>query len=76
MRRKQAENGTPAADVCRQPGVSEATFYFRRQQYAHLGVSALRRIRQLEDEHARLTHVVADLTLDTHILQETFGTNR
>ena len=73
---RQAESGTPAADVYRQLGVSEATFYVWKKKYAHLGVSELRRIRQLEDENARLKHVVADLTLDKHILQETLRTNR
>jgi putative transposase len=70
------EGGTPVADVCRQLGVSEASFDVWKKQYAHLGVSELRRIRQLEDENARLTRVVADLTLDKHILQETFREDR
>ena len=73
---RQAESGTPAADVCRQLGVSEATCYVWKKKYAHLGVSELRRIRQLEDENARLNQVVADLTLDKHILQETLRKNR
>ena len=67
---RQAEAGTPVADVCRQLGVSEATFYHWRKKYAHLGVSELRRMRQLEDENARLKRVVADLTLDKHMLSE------
>jgi putative transposase len=72
----QAESGTPVADVCRQIGVSEATFYIWRKKYAHLGVSELRRLRQLEDENQRLKRVVADLTLDKHILTETIRKNR
>jgi len=67
---RQAESGTPVADVCRQLGVSEATFYQWRKKYAHLGVSELRRLRQLEEENARLKRVVADLTLDKHMLSE------
>jgi putative transposase len=67
---RQAEAGTPVADVCRQLGVSEATFYQWRKKFAHLGVSELRRMRQLEDENARLKRVVADLTLDKHMLTE------
>jgi putative transposase len=51
---RQAESGTPVGDVCRQLGVSEATFYAWKKKYAHLGVSELRRLRQLEDENARL----------------------
>ena len=65
-----AESGTPVADVCRQMGISEATFYVWKKKYASLGVSELRKLRQLEAENARLKHVVADLTLDKHILQE------
>jgi putative transposase len=67
---RQAEAGTPVADVCRQLGVSEATFYRWRKKFAHLGVSELRRMRQLEEENARLKRVVADLTLDKHMLTE------
>ena len=62
--------GTPVADVCRQVGVSEATFYVWKKKYADLGLSELRRLRQLEDENARLKRVVADLTLDKHMLSE------
>ena len=73
---RQAEGGTPASDVCRQLGVSEATFYLWKKKYAHLGVSEFRRLRQLEEENARLKRVVADLTLDKHILMETIRKNR
>ena len=73
---RQAESGTPVSDVCRQLGVSEATFYVWKKKYAHLGVSELRRLRQLEEENNRLKRLVADLTLDKHILQETLRKNR
>jgi putative transposase len=65
-----AEGGAPVVDVCRQVGISEATFYTWKKKYAELGVSELRRLRQLEDENARLRRIVADLTLDKQILQE------
>ena len=67
---RQAEAGTPVADVCRQLGVSEATFYVWKKKFANLGVTELRKLRMLEEENARLKRVVADLTLDRHILQE------
>jgi putative transposase len=51
-------------------GISEATFYVSKKKYASLGVSELRKLRQLEDENGRLKRLVADLTLDKHILQE------
>lgn len=57
-------------DVCRQTGISEATFYTWKKKYADLGVCELRRLKQLEDENARLRRIVADLTLDKQILQE------
>ena len=67
---RQAESGTPAGDVCRQLGISEATFYRWKKKPAHLGVSEWRRMRQLEGEHRRLKGLVADLTLDKHMLSE------
>ncbi len=63
-------------DVCRQLGVSEATFYVWKKKFAHLGVSELRKMRQIDEENARLKRVVADLTLGKHILMETIRKNR
>ena len=67
---KQAEPGQPFGDVCRQMGVSEATFYVWKKRYGNLGLLEVRELRQLRDENARLKRLVADLTLDRHILQE------
>lgn len=67
---RQADAGTPVADVCRSLGISEATFYVWKKKYASMGVSELRKLRQLEDENVRLKKLVADLTLDKHILNE------
>jgi len=67
---RQAEAGTPVGDLCRQLGVSDATFYIWKKKYAHLGVSELRRLRQVEEENARLKRLVADLSLDKHMLSE------
>jgi putative transposase len=67
---RQAESGTPVADVCRQLGVSEASFYVWKKKYGKLDLTELRELRQLRDENARLKRVVADLTLDKHILGE------
>ena len=61
---RQAESGTPVGNLCRQLGVSDATLYAWKQQYAHLGVSELRRLRQVEEENSRLKRLVADLSLD------------
>ena len=67
---RQAEAGTAVGDVCRQVGISEATFYAWKKKYAHLGISELRRLRQIEEEHTRLKRLVADLSLDKHMLSE------
>ena len=67
---RQVESGTSPANVRRQLGVSEATFYVWKKKYAHLGVSELRRLRSLEDENVRLKPLVADLLLDKHMLSE------
>jgi putative transposase len=68
---RQAESGTPIGDLCRQLGVSDATLCAWKKKYAHLGVSELRRLRQVEEEHSRLKRLVADLSLDKHRLSET-----
>ena len=67
---RQAESGTAVADVCRQLGISEATCYVWKKRFAQLGVSALRRMRSLEEENTRLKQLVADLSLDKHMLSE------
>ncbi len=67
---RQAESGTPVADVCRQMGISEASFYVWKKKYGKLGLTEIRELRQLRDENARLKRLVADLTLDKHILGE------
>ena len=67
---RQVESGTPPADVCRQLGCSEAAFCIWKKRYANLGLSEVKELRQLRDENARLKRLVADLTLDKHILTE------
>ena len=51
-------------------GVSEPTFYRWKKVYAGMGVSEIRRLKQLEDENAKLKRVMADLTLDKAMLQD------
>ena len=67
---KQGSAGQPIADVCRQMGISEATYYVWKKKYSDMGILEIRELRQLRDENARLKQLVADLTLDRHILQE------
>lgn len=67
---RQGEGGKPVAEICREMGVSEQSFYHWRRKFGGMGVAELRRLRALEDECGRLKRLVADLSLDKHILQE------
>ena len=67
---KQTENGTTVAELCRKMGVSDATFYNWPKKYKGLGVSEVRELRTLSEENCKLMQLVADLSLDKHILQE------
>lgn len=67
---RQAESGTTVTEVCRNVGISEQTFYAWKRKYAGLGLSELRELRQLQEENTKLKRLVADLSLDRHMLQE------
>ena len=67
---RQAEAGTAVPDVCRQLGISDATFYVWKKRYANLGMTELRELRQLREENSKLKRIVADLTLDKNIMAE------
>lgn len=67
---KQAEDGAPVGEVCRKAGISEATFYNWRKRYAGLIPSEVKRLRQLEEENAKLKRIVADLSSDKAMLQD------
>ena len=72
---RQVEAGMPAVEMCRKLGVTEQTFYRWKRKFAGLGVAELRRLREVEDENRRLKQLVADLTLDKHMLQEALRNN-
>ena len=67
---RQAEIGTPVADITRKLGISEASFYVWKKRFGTLGTPEIRELRQLRDENAKLKTVVADLTLDRAVLQD------
>jgi transposase-like protein len=67
---KQGEEGTPIAEICRKAGISQATYFAWKKKYAGLLPDEMRRLKQLEDENARLKKIVADLTLDREMLQD------
>jgi len=68
--RRQAEGGDTVGDICRRLGVSEQTFYRWKKQFAGVGVQEVRELRSLRHENSKRKQLVADLTLDRHILQE------
>ncbi|MCB2191361.1 MAG: transposase [Deltaproteobacteria bacterium] len=67
---RQAEAGTPVIEICRKMGVTEQSFYRWKRKYAGIGVAELRRLKELEKGNTKLKQLVADLTLDKHLLQE------
>jgi len=67
---RQSESGVKVDEVCRKMGISEATFFNWKKKYGGLGVSELRRLRQLEEENSKLKQLVADLSLDKQMLQD------
>ncbi len=67
---KQAEAGMPIADLVRQVGISEQTYYRWRKQYAGLQSDQVRELKLLQDENVRLKKLVAELSLDKAILQD------
>ena len=67
---RQAETGTPVKEVIRKMGIAEQTFYRWKKLYGGLGPSEVRRLKQLEEENRRLKQMVADLSLDKHMLQD------
>ncbi len=67
---KQGEDGTPVAEICRKAGISQATYFNWKKKYSGMMPSEMRRVRELEQENARLKRIVADLTLDREMLQD------
>ena len=67
---RQAESGTASTEICRKLGISEPTFYRWKKQFAGMGTVEIRRLKQLEEENAKLKRLVADLSLDNQILKE------
>lgn len=67
---KQAETGVKVEEVCRKMGICEATFFNWKKKFGGLGVTELRRLRQLEEENFKLKQIVADLALDKQMLQD------
>jgi len=67
---KQAELGIPIAELIRQVGISDQTFYRWKKKYSGMEVDQVRQLKQLQEENVRLKRIVADLTLDKAMLQD------
>lgn len=64
------ESGRKVSEICREHGISEATFYNWKSKYGGMTLSELKRMKELEEENARLKRLVADLSLDNQVLKE------
>ena len=73
---KQAETGTPAPEVCREHGISSATFYKWRSKYAGMDASLMARMRELEAENARLKKMYAEARRIADIIHEAMTKKR
>lgn len=71
---KQVEAGMPIKESCRKGGCSEAAFYNWRAKFGGMGVSDVRKLKELESENAKLKKLLAEVHLDIHALRTIFGT--
>jgi putative transposase len=67
---KQGADGVPVAEICRKAGISQATYFNWKKRYDGMTPPEMRRLKQLEDENAKLKRIVADLSLDKEMLQD------
>jgi putative transposase len=67
---RQAEGGTPVAEICRKRGISEQTYTRWKKKFAGMGVAEVRRLKQLEEENRKRKQLVADRSLDRSMLQD------
>ena len=72
---KEHENGKRATDIIREYNIAEQTFYRWKSKYGGMEVSEAKRLKQLEEENRQLKVLVADLTLDNHILKDVLSKN-
>ncbi len=70
---KQSEAGAKTSDLCRQHGISAATFYSWRSKFGGMDVSEAKRLKQLEEENSKLKRIVADQALDNAMLKNLLG---
>ena len=68
-------DGHTVDEICRQLGISDATYYNWRKQYGQMKLNQVKRLKALQNENTRLKKLVADLSLDNAILKETLSGN-
>ena len=73
---KQAEAGVPIKELCRKGGFSDATFYKWRARFGGMDASDAKRLRELEQENAKLKRLLAEAHLDMHALKSVLGVKR
>lgn len=67
---KEVEGGRSATEVCREHGISSATYYKWKSKYGGMELSDIRRLKELEDENRRLKQMYADLSLENNALKD------
>lgn len=72
---KEHQAGLSAAELCRKHGISDATFYNWRSKFGGMEVSEAKRLKQLEDENAKLKKLLAESVMDVSTLREMLGKN-
>jgi putative transposase len=72
---KEYQAGLSATELCRKHGISDATFYKWRSKYGGMEVSEAKRLKQLEDENAKLKKLLAESMMDVSTLREMLGKN-
>jgi putative transposase len=70
---RQAEGGVPVADLCREHGMSDASFYKWRAKYGGMDASMVSSMRAMEDENRRLKKMFAELSMQNELLKEALG---
>jgi putative transposase len=73
---KQVEAGVPVKDLCRKGGFSDATFYKWRARFGGMEVADAKKLRELEQENAKLKRLLAEAHLDMHALKSVLGVKR
>ena len=70
---KQAENGVPVPELCREHGMSNASFYKWRAKFGGMDASMMARLKELEDENRRLKKMYAELAMQNELLRDALG---